>query len=103
MIVQDPDFPSQEAVIRAVPLSTALTLPLPSTVATEGLEELQDTFWFVASEGETLALSRAEPPTSSIALGGDTDTELTGTVSDSGEVEGVLGVFDLPVLVLLLF
>lgn len=43
-MVQEPDFPSQEAVIRAVPLPTAFTWPLPSTVATEELEELQETF-----------------------------------------------------------
>lgn len=82
-MVQDADFPLQEAVIRAVPLPTALTFPLPSTVAMEELEELQDTFWLAALEGETLALSRVEPPTSSTVLEGDTDTEVTAVGSGS--------------------
>ena len=39
--MQAREFPSQETLMVAVPLPTAVTLPLPSTVATLVLDELQ--------------------------------------------------------------
>lgn len=76
---QEAEWPPQEAVMVAVPEAMAVTLPLPSTLATPGLEELQRTVRSVALEGETLALSRATSPTPSSRLLLDRDTELTST------------------------
>ncbi len=51
VICEDPLFPSDVAVMSAVPLSFAVTSPVPSTVATLGLFDVQimprscSTFW----------------------------------------------------------
>ena len=48
-------------VMVAVPPDTAVTVPF-STVATDVLFELHLTFWFVASEGRTVAVKVAVAP-----------------------------------------
>ena len=53
-----------EAVIVAVPLPTAVTLPF-ATVATEVLSEVHVTVLLSASLGVTVAVSVSEPPSSS--------------------------------------
>ena len=47
--------------IVALPADTAVTVPF-STVATDVLFELHLTFWFVASEGRTVAVKVAVAP-----------------------------------------
>ena len=57
-------LPSSVVTVMVVlPPETAVTMPF-STVATDVLFELHVTFWFVASEGETVAVNFAVAPIS---------------------------------------
>ena len=57
--MQRKSSPFTRAVISAVPLDTAVTMPLESTVATALSEEDQRTSRFVASEGDQAARERS--------------------------------------------
>ena len=63
----------------ALPVATAVTSPLSSTLATEGLSEDQLTVLSVAFSGITVALRVALPPTSSESVAGETVTLVTLT------------------------
>ena len=76
----DADLPPALAVTVEVPPFRALTLPLPSTVATPGSELSQVTVLSDASAGLTVAVSLAVPPTVRSILSLSSVTELTLTV-----------------------
>ena len=68
-------------VMVAVPGATAVTLPLPSTVATDKLSLLHVTFLLVASLGVMVALRITVPPTVRLALVLFSVTPVTETVA----------------------
>ena len=68
------------AVMVAVPLPTAVTLPLASTVATEVLELDQVTLLSVAFSGSTVATSVEVPPTCNVIVDLSKEIEETAIV-----------------------
>ena len=68
------------AVMVAVPVFTAVTLPCESTVATEALLEDQETPLFVALLGETVAVSESFEPAVSVALARESPMPVTLTL-----------------------
>lgn len=66
------------AVMTAVPGATPETLPLWSTPATAGLEEVQRTVLLVASAGRTVAVSWREALTATEAVAWSRVTPVTG-------------------------
>jgi hypothetical protein len=82
VIVAEPAFPSLDAKITADPAATAVTFPLPSTVATSVLLDRQLiarplSAFPLASRG--VAVSESVCPITSVAVGGETLTLATGT------------------------
>ena len=82
-------FTSQVAVLEpsdvvtvmvAEPALTAVTLPFPSTVATSVADDFQLTALFVAFEGDTVATSDSEPPSSRLSVLLLRDTPVTAIV-----------------------
>ena len=69
----------------AVPPDTAVTVPF-STVATDVLFELHLTFWFVASEGRTVAVKVAVAPLTKDNSVWERVTPVTGTVTVTSHV-----------------
>ena len=71
-------------VMVAEPAITAVTLPLPSTVAILEFEELHFTFLFVASAGDTLDVNVSESPSTRLKEVLLIDTPVTGTPLSAG-------------------
>ena len=67
-------------VIVADPGLTAVTLPLPSTVAISVAEDFQLTDLLVALSGDTVAVSVSDPPSTRLRLVLLSDTPVTATV-----------------------
>ena len=78
-------FPPQEAVMFAVPSAFAVTSPVGVTAATVALEEFQVTFFSVALDGDTVAVSCKVFPITSSASVFERVTEETATT------DGVIG------------
>jgi hypothetical protein len=69
------------AVMVAVPVATAVTIPLLLTMATLVLSKDQVTDWLVALAGETVAISSDVPPKFKVKLDALKVTPETGTVT----------------------
>src|SRR5712692_5776099 len=85
----DPVFPSLVAVIVAEPSETPATKPLVSTVATDGALLVQVTTRPLSGlplASLVVAVSRAVCPTPTVAVGGLTVTDATGTAPGGGFV-----------------
>ena len=72
-------------VIVALPADTAVTVPF-STVTTDVLFELHLTFWFVASEGTTVAVKVSVAPISKGNSVSESVTPVAGTVTNTSQV-----------------
>ena len=80
-------FPSSvSTLIVAFPLAIAVTRPVGSTVATDGLVEIHFTFLLDASSGRTVAVSCSVPRSGISAFSLSRDTPLTGTFTVTSQV-----------------
>jgi hypothetical protein len=70
------------------PAFTAVTFPLPSTVATPVSEDFQLTALLVALSGDTVAVKVSEPPSTRFNEDLFKDTPVTDTVVGAGGVGG---------------
>jgi hypothetical protein len=100
VINEVPVFVSLSAVIVAVPGAIAMTTPVPDTVLTSGLLELQTMTRPLSTAplpSRVTAESVVVPPTCRLALDGDTDTVATGTGGGGGAAVTVIN--EVPVFV----
>ena len=96
VMLQEAVFPfTVVAVISAVPLATARTVPL-STVAIFCAELVQTTVLSLASAGSTVAISVSLSPISIVNVVLLSDTEVTSTTSDAGSLTVTVQIAILP-------